>query len=38
MGLAIEVVGLIVFLGAHVFVSLRGRREALIAAIGDRPV
>jgi uncharacterized membrane protein len=37
MGLAIEVVGLIVFLGAHVFVSLRGRREALIAAIGTGP-
>jgi uncharacterized membrane protein len=37
MGLAIEVVGLIVFLGAHVFVSLRGRREALIAAIGIGP-
>lgn len=34
MGLAIEIVGLIVFLGPHVFVSLRGRREALIAAIG----
>ncbi len=37
MGLAIEIVGLIVFLGAHVFVSLRGRRQALIAAIGTGP-
>jgi len=37
MGLAIEIVGLIVFLGPHVFVSLRGRREALIAAIGTGP-
>jgi uncharacterized membrane protein len=37
MGLTIEIVGLIVFLGAHVFVSLRGRREALIAAIGTGP-
>ncbi len=36
-GLAIEIVGLIVFLGAHVFVSLRGRRQALIAAVGTGP-
>jgi uncharacterized membrane protein len=34
MGLAIEIIGLVVFLGAHVFVSLRGKREALIAGIG----
>jgi uncharacterized membrane protein len=37
MGLAIEIAGLVVFLGAHVFVSLRGRREALITAIGTGP-
>jgi len=34
MGLAIEILGLVLFLGAHVFVSMRGRREALIKRIG----
>jgi uncharacterized membrane protein len=34
MGLTLEIIGLIIFLGAHVFVSLRQRREALIASIG----
>jgi len=34
MGLAIEILGLVVFLGAHVFVSMRDRRAALIAGIG----
>jgi uncharacterized membrane protein len=37
MGLAVEIIGLVVFLGAHVFVSLRGRREVLIAGIGRGP-
>jgi len=34
MGLAVEIIGLVVFLGAHVFVSMRERRAALIASIG----
>lgn len=37
MGLAIEIAGLVLFLGAHVFVSLRGRRDALIAKLGRGP-
>jgi uncharacterized membrane protein len=37
MGLTVEIVGLIVFLGAHVFVSMRGEREALIKRIGRGP-
>jgi len=37
MGLALEILGLIVFLGAHVFVSMRGRRAALIASLGEGP-
>ena len=37
MGLTVEIVGLIVFLGAHVFVSRRGEREALISRIGRGP-
>jgi uncharacterized membrane protein len=37
MGLAIEIVGLVLFLGAHVFVSLRGRRDAMIKTIGRGP-
>jgi uncharacterized membrane protein len=37
MGLAIEIVGLVVFLGAHVFVSMRGHRAALIAQLGEGP-
>ena len=37
MGLAIEIVGLVVFLGAHVFVSMRGHRAALIAKLGEGP-
>ena len=37
MGLAVEILGLVVFLGAHVFVSLRDRRAALIAKIGEWP-
>jgi uncharacterized membrane protein len=37
MGITIEIVGLIVFLGAHVFVSMRGHRAALIAKLGEGP-
>ncbi len=37
MGLVVEIIGLVVFLGAHVFVSLRGQREALIARVGRGP-
>src|SRR5215472_10813555 len=37
MGLALEILGLIIFLGAHVFVSLRDRRTALISSIGRGP-
>ena len=37
MGLAIEILGLIVFLGAHVFVSRRNERAGLISRIGRGP-
>ena len=37
MGLAIEILGLIVFLGAHAFVSMRNERAALISRIGRGP-
>ncbi len=37
MGLAVEILGLILFLGAHVLVSRRGEREALISRIGRGP-
>jgi uncharacterized membrane protein len=37
MGLAILILGLAVFIGAHVFVSMRGERAALIARIGLGP-
>ena len=37
MGLAILVLGLAVFLGAHVFVTLRTPRAALIKRIGEGP-
>jgi uncharacterized membrane protein len=37
MGLAVEILGLVLFLGAHVFVSMRGEREALIARLGRGP-
>jgi uncharacterized membrane protein len=37
MGLAILVIGLVVFLGAHVFVTCRAQRAALIARIGEGP-
>jgi uncharacterized membrane protein len=37
MGLAVEIIGLVVFLGAHVFVSMRGHRAALVANLGEGP-
>jgi len=37
MGLAILILGLAIFIGAHVFVSLRDHREKLIARIGEGP-
>jgi uncharacterized membrane protein len=37
MGLAVEILGLVVFLGAHVFVTMRDRRATLVAGIGEWP-
>jgi uncharacterized membrane protein len=37
MGLAILIVGLVLFIGAHVFVTQRDARAAVIARIGERP-
>ena len=37
MGLALLVLGLILFLGPHVFVTLRGPREQVIKQIGEWP-
>jgi uncharacterized membrane protein len=37
MGLAVEILGLVIFLGAHVFVTLRNERAALVAKIGEWP-
>ena len=37
MGLAVEILGLVLFLGAHVFVTMRGQRAALIARCGEWP-
>jgi uncharacterized membrane protein len=37
MGLAVEILGLLVFLGAHVFVSMRDHRAALISSVGRGP-
>jgi len=37
MGLTILVLGLVVFLGAHVFVTLRGPRAAVIGRLGEWP-
>ena len=31
MGLIVEILGLVIFLGAHVFVSMRDERAALIS-------
>jgi uncharacterized membrane protein len=37
MGLGLEILGLVLFLGAHVFTSMRAPRAALIARIGEGP-
>ncbi|HEX4042215.1 MAG TPA: NnrU family protein [Xanthobacteraceae bacterium] len=37
MGLAEEIFGLVIFLGAHVFVTMRDRRAALVARLGEWP-
>src|SRR5271156_5431023 len=37
MGLAEEILGLVIFLGAHVFVTMRDRRAGLVARIGLWP-
>ena len=37
MGLAVEIIGLVILLGAHVFVTMRDRRAVLIAQIGEWP-
>jgi uncharacterized membrane protein len=37
MGLAIEILGLVLFLGAHVFTTMRKPRAALVATIGLGP-
>jgi len=37
MGLVQLVIGLILFLGAHVFVTLRPQRAAVVKAVGDWP-
>jgi uncharacterized membrane protein len=37
MGLAVLILGLVIFLGSHVFVSLRARRAKLVARLGEWP-
>ena len=37
MGLALEILGLVIFLGAHVFVTMRDERAALVARMGEWP-
>ena len=37
MGLTILVLGLVAFLGAHVFVTMRAARAAVIARLGELP-
>ena len=37
MGLALEILGLVIFLGAHAFVTMRDRRTAVVAQIGKWP-
>jgi uncharacterized membrane protein len=37
MGLLVMIVGLVLFLGPHVFVSMRAQRESVIAAVGEWP-
>jgi uncharacterized membrane protein len=37
MGLVLEILGLVIFIGAHVFVTMRDHRAAIIARIGEGP-
>ena len=37
MGLAVLVAGLVVFIGSHVFVTMRTQRAAVIGRIGEGP-
>ncbi len=37
MGLAVEILGLVILLGAHVFITMRNERAMLIAKIGEWP-
>jgi uncharacterized membrane protein len=37
MDLLVLIIGLVVFLGAHVFVTMRGHRAALISRVGEWP-
>jgi uncharacterized membrane protein len=37
MGLIVEILGLVILLGAHVFVTMRGERAVLVAKIGEWP-
>jgi len=37
MGLLVLIIGLLLFIGAHVFVTRRTERAAVIARIGERP-
>jgi uncharacterized membrane protein len=37
MGLVVEILGLVIFLGAHVFVTMRDRRAVLVAKLGEWP-
>jgi uncharacterized membrane protein len=37
MGLAVEILGLVIFLGAHVFVPMCDRRAVLVAKLGEWP-
>src|ERR1700677_3834154 len=37
MGLAVEILGLVIFLGTHVFVTRRNERASLVERIGEWP-
>jgi uncharacterized membrane protein len=37
VGLALEILGLVIFLGSHVFVTMREHRAALVTRIGEWP-
>ena len=37
MGIAVEIIGLVIFLGSHVFVTMRDERASLVARIGEWP-